>query len=341
VNIVTTKKYKVTNSKSKQINQRIVLLAFGGVLFLLGFSAVAQKSIERKGGAQVKISLQAYSFSKLLNDNAKGRGAGMSLSDLVDFSAANNFDAVDLTGYYFPGYPQTPPDEYIYNIKKQAYQLGIDICCTGVRNDFANPDPAKRAADVKHVKEWIDVAAKLGAPMLRIFSGAAFGGYENRWDSIASYMAASIKECVDYAKSKGVLIGIQNHGDFLKTADETIKLVKLVNSDWFGVIVDTGYFVTNDPYADMEKVLPYAINFLAKESPFGNNSPVKIDLKRVMKMIHDSGYRGYVSIETLSPKTPKGQPESKEQKAYDPFVAVPAFLKQVKTAVTEEFENAK
>lgn len=308
-----------------------------GVLLFINFPVAAQKPIERKGGSYIKISLQAYAFSKLLNDNSKGRSAGMSLSDLIDYSAQNNFDAVDLTGYYFPGYPQIPTDEYIYGLKKKAYELCVEICCTGVRNDFANPDPAKRAADVKHVKEWVDVAAKLGAPMLRIFSGTAFEGYEKKWDSIANYMVASIKECVAYAKSKGVLIGVQNHGDFLKTADETIKLMKLVDSDWFGVIVDTGYFLTADPYSDMEKVMPYAINFLAKESPFGNNSPIKIDLKRVMKIIHNSGYRGYVSIETLSPKTPKGQAESTVQKVYDPYVAVPVFLKGVKAAAKEEF----
>ena len=60
--------------------------------------------------------------------------------------------------------------------------------------------------------------------------------------------------------------------------------------------------------------MPYAINFLAKESPFGNNSPIKIDLKRVMKIIHNSGYRGYVSIETLSPKTLKANPKAKNKK---------------------------
>ena len=227
---------------SKLTIRRIGFLFFEGVVLLFTLTAAAQKPIERKGSAYVKISLQAYAFSKLLNDNAKGRGAGMSLGDLIDYSAQNNFDAVDLTGYYFPGYPQVPTDEYIYDLKKRAYKSGVEICCTGVRNDFANPDPAKRAADVKHVKEWIDVAAKLGAPMLRIFSGTAFEGYEKNWDSIANYMAASIKECVAYAKTKGVLIGVQNHGDFLKTADETIRLVKLVDSDWFGVIVDTGYF---------------------------------------------------------------------------------------------------
>src|SRR4051812_29845466 len=111
------------NRISKQTNQRIVLLVFAGVLSLLSLIAAAQKPVERKGGASIKISLQAYSFSKLLNDNAKGRGVGMSLSDLIDFSAANNFDAVDLTGYYFPGYPQIPTDEYIYGLKKKAYEL--------------------------------------------------------------------------------------------------------------------------------------------------------------------------------------------------------------------------
>src|SRR5215217_753984 len=275
----------------QQAMSKASLTVFLG-LVLINSNAFAQKPIERKGDSYIKISLQAYAFSKVLNDNAKGRGTGMSLSDLIDYCAQNNFDAVDLTGYYFPGYPQIPTDEYIYSLKKKAYESGVDICCTGVRNDFGNPDPLKRAADVKHVKEWVDVAAKLGAPMLRIFSGVIPEGYENKWDSIASYMAASIKECVDYGKQKGVLIGMQNHGDFLKTADETIKLVKLVNSDWFGVIVDTGYFITPDPYVDIEKVMPYAVNFQMKESVFGAASTVRIDVPRVMNIIKKTGYRG-------------------------------------------------
>src|SRR4051812_25618970 len=110
------------------------------VVLIAPVIAVAQQPIARKGGPYIKISLQAYAFSKLLNNSVMGRGAGMSLSDLIDFSAQNNFDAVDLTGYYFPGYPQVPTDSYIYGLKKKAYEMGLAICCTGVRNDFANPD---------------------------------------------------------------------------------------------------------------------------------------------------------------------------------------------------------
>ena len=210
-----------------------------------------------------------------------------------------------------------------------------------MRNDFANPDPVKRAADVKHVKEWVDVAVKLGAPVLRIFSGNIPEGYENRWDEVAKYMAASIKECVDYAEKKGVMIGVQNHGDFLKTADQTIKLVKMVNSKWFGVIVDSGYFITDNPYEDMAKVMPYAINFLLKESPAPGGSAVKIDLVKVKDLLKESGFRGYAVLETLSSKGPgKNAGASKDKvPAYNPYEVVPVFKNAVvRTIITEKID---
>ncbi len=307
-------------------------------------AAAKQKdlSVQREGGSYVKTSLNAYSFSKALNDKIKGRGNGMSLFQLMDFAAENNFDAVDLTGYFFPGYPAVPSDEFINDVKKYAFQQGLDISGTGVRNDFANPDPAKRAADVKHVKEWIDVAAKLGAPVVRIFSGVIPEGMENKWDSIAVYMAASIRECAEYGEKKGVLVGVQNHGDFLKTADQTIQLVKLVNSDWFGVIVDTGYFITPDPYVDIEKVMPYAMNFQVKESVFGAASTVRTGLVRLMQIIKRSGYRGYLPIETLSAaggNKNKKDKDPSQVRPYDPYKLVPEFLKEVKAARTAVFND--
>lgn len=328
-------------SKYQAIRKVMLLIFLTGALLLTQLSGFAQKTIQRKGGSYVKVSLQAYAFNKLLNDfNLRG-GKGMSLYDLMDFCAENNFDAVDLTGYYFPGYPEkVPSDEIIYDIKRRAFELGLDISGTGVRNDFANPDPAKRAADVKHVKDWIDVAVKMGAPVVRIFSGVIPEGYENRWDEIAQYMAASIRECVEYGKARGILIAVQNHGDFLKTADETIKLVKLVDSDWFGVIVDTGYFLTDDPYQDIAKVMPWAINFLLKESPVPKGSLIKTDLKKIMKILKDSGYRGYLPIETLSTKSPaKGAPTTGKKTGYDPYTVVPEFLKEVRLAIQEEYKN--
>lgn len=286
-------------------------------------AALAQQPILRVGGAKLKTSLNAYSFSKALNDHIKGRGRGMTLFNLLDFCAEHNFDAIDPTGYFFPGYPAVPEDAYINNFKRRAFQLGLDISGTGVRNDFATDDKARRAADVRHVKEWIEVAAKLGAPVLRVFAGPEPAGYA--WDEIAKWMAADLRECADYGQRYGVLVGVQNHGDLLKTADQTIKIVEMVDSDWFGVIVDTGYFMTDDPYVDIAKVVPYAVNFQVKESPFGKESTIRTDLKRLVRIVRDGGYRGYLPIETLS----------LANRPYDPKKLVPQFLAELRVALDQ------
>ena len=88
-------------------------------------------------------------------------------------------------------------------------------------------------------------------PVLRVFAGPQPDGYT--WDQVADWMADDLKDCVEHAKKYGVLIGIQNHGDTLKTADDVLKIVKMVDSEWFGVIVDTGYFLSPDPYEDIAR----------------------------------------------------------------------------------------
>ena len=314
--------------------KQFILIAVG-LVCLNSTNAFAQKAITRHGSSYIRTSLNAYSFNSLLNEGMKNNGKGMTMFQLLDFAAKNNFDAIDLTGYFFPGYPAVPSDDYINSVKRRAFQLGLDISGTGVKNDFANPDAAKRAADVKLVKAWIDVAAKLGAPVIRVFAGEIPQGYENRRAEIAQYMAASLKECAEYGKEKGVLVGVQNHGDFLQTAEQCIEIVKLVNSDWFGLIVDTGKFLTDDPYIDIEKVMPYAVNFQIKESPFGPRGTVKTDLKRLMKIVHSSGYRGYLPIETLEIK---GEPRPVPDIPYDPYKIVPQFLKDVKAAIKAEYK---
>ena len=289
--------------------------------------ALARSQIKRVGGSKLKTSLNAYSFNKPLSDNAKTPGSGISLFELLDFCAKNDFDAIDPTGYFFPGYPEVPEDAYVNDFKRRAFSLGLDISGTGVKNNFADPDPKKRAADVKLVKAWIEVAAKLGAPVIRVFAGPMPEGYENRWDEIAKWMVADLKECAEHGKAFGVLVGVQNHGDFLKTADGVIKIVKMVDSEWFGTIVDTGFFLTPDPYVDIAKVMPYAVNLQIKESPFGAASPIRVDVKKLMKIIRDSGYRGYCPIETL---LVKGQ-----EQLYNPYERVPRFLAEIQKAIRE------
>jgi hypothetical protein len=130
---------------------------------------------KRAGGPRLKTSLNAYSFNKMLSDHLKGTGKGMSLFELLDFCAEHDFDAIDPTGYYFPGYPKPPSDAYLNEFKRRAFVRGLDISGTGVRTHFASADKAKRESDVQLVKDWVEVAARMGAPVLRVFAGAPSG----------------------------------------------------------------------------------------------------------------------------------------------------------------------
>src|SRR5215472_3204356 len=127
--------------------------------------ALAQGRVVREAGVRVRIGLNAYSFDKPL------KAGQMTLEDAVRFCALHTLDAIDATGYYFPGYPQVPADEAIYKLKRTAFVNGVAISGTGVRNDFTVADPAQRRRDVQMVKDWIEVARKLGAPVIRVFSG--------------------------------------------------------------------------------------------------------------------------------------------------------------------------
>jgi sugar phosphate isomerase/epimerase len=287
-------------------------LALTGGMLLNATESTAQTSAVQRAGSKLRVSLNAYSFNEPLTKKT------MTLDDLLDFCAENNFDAVDLTGYYFPGYPAVPEDDYIFHLKQKAHRLGLDISGTGIKNDFTNPDKGKRKDDIKLIKKWIECAAKLGAPVIRIFSGLNIPEGHN-WDEVATWMVKDMKECADYGKQYGVIVAIQNHNDFIKTAEQAEKIIEQVNSDWFGLVLDIGSYRTGDPYKQIEQTAKYAVNWQLKELMFLDNREQKTDLQKVIGIIKASGYRGYVPIETLG--------------AGDPKIKVPVFLAEVRKAL--------
>jgi sugar phosphate isomerase/epimerase len=294
------------------------------------FGAAALLAEPRK--QQLKTSLNAYSFNKMLNDNIKGRGEGITLVKVMEFAARCKFEGFDATGYFFPGYPEVPSNDYIDGLKKRAADLGIGISGTGVRNNFTTADKAVRAEGVAHIKQFVEVAARLGAPVIRVFADTQMRA--QNWQTVSNgatreqvqdWIAAALRECADQGRKFRVKIGVQNHGDFLKSGEELMRLIQAVGSEWCGPIVDTGYFKTPDPYMDMALVAPHAVNWQVKQSALGEESEVPTDLVKLLKIIRKSGYSGYLPIETLSPKG----------KGYDPFTVVPAFLAQLKEAIVK------
>src|SRR5687767_14296138 len=133
-------------------------------------TALSAAEPRARAATRLKPSLNAFSFVEALNENAKDPSKGLDLFKVCDFCARHGFDGVDVTGYFFPGYPAAPTDAYIMKLKRHAFSLGLGLSGTGVRNDFTTADRAVRAEGVQRVKTWIEVAAKLGAPTVRAFA---------------------------------------------------------------------------------------------------------------------------------------------------------------------------
>jgi sugar phosphate isomerase/epimerase len=255
-------------------------------------AAWADGKVTRRTGVHLKLALNAYSFDKALKDGS------MTLAQTVDYCAEHGFEGLDATGYYFPGYPAVPTDEYIYGLKRTAFVNGVSLSGTGVRNDFAQADADARRRDVKMVKDWIEVASKLGAPVIRVFTGPRMP-QDKTFDQVLEWMIPHFQECAEYGKQHGVIVAVQPHWDFLKTAEDTIRVVNGVNSEWFGIILDIGSLRRTDPYREIEKVVPYAVSWQIKEEVYYDDKATPVDLAKVKAIIDRAGYRGFIPIEAL------------------------------------------
>ena len=249
----------------------------------------------------LKLSLAAYSFNKYLPRNwptwrAKPGKPTMTILDFIDYCASIDLDGCELTSYYFPA-KITP--EYIATIKQKTFSQGLDISGTAIGNDFCHAEGSKeRAEHLKMTREWIDYSAAIGAPVIRIFAGYQKKGTTE--EQALNLCVAGIDESVAYAAKKGVILALENHGGITATPEQLLRILsKTKSSPFLGVNFDSGNFRTADPYGDLEKIAPYAVNAQVKvdisPNKRGNKQPA--DLKRIVNILKQANYRGYLVLE--------------------------------------------
>lgn len=266
--------------------------------------------IQRNGKPKFKFSMAAYSYRKLL----QGKNAPLTLFDFVNDCAAAQLEGTELTSYYFPS--DTTP-EYLRQLKRHCFRLGLDISGTAVGNDFGHPPGPARDAQIASVKRWIEFAEILGAPVIRVFAGHVKKGQTA--EQAHALMVEGLEECCEYAGRHGIHLALENHGGPTATVDGLLALVKDVQSPWFGVNLDTGNFRTEDVYGDLAKAAPYALNVQVKVVVSGPDRKKRpADFKRLHAILRDAGYRGYIVLEY----------EENE----DPRSACPKYLDQLREA---------
>ena len=271
-------------------------LAAGATAFAFTNSTTAAAPPVRNGKSHMKLSLAAYSFNKFLPNRGTAEqlaAAKMRLEDFIQFCADQNLDGTELTSYYFP---KEFSQAYLIAIKEQTFRLGLDVSGTAIGNDFCKPAGEEWDKQLKLTRDWIDHSATMGAPVIRIFAGNVPKGETEA--SSFERCVAGINKSLEYAAEKGVFLALENHGGITGTAEQLLKIVKAVSpSPWFGVNLDGGNFRSENVYAELEQIAPYAINAQVKVSVTPNGKKEPADLGRVIEILRKANYRGYVVLE--------------------------------------------
>jgi sugar phosphate isomerase/epimerase len=301
----------------RQISRRAFLssTAVGATagIWSLPRAGLANDPIGRTRPSHLKLSLAAYSYKPLL----QGPRKSMDMFDFVNRAADMGLDAVEPTSYYFP---EKFTAEYLHRLRRHAFLLGLDISGTSVMNDFCTPPGAELDRDLAHVRSWIDYAAELNAPTVRILSGNWIQGTSQ--DELESRVVRSIESLLPHAADKGVTLALENHGGGVTTsADELLRIVRRVNSPYFGVNLDTGNYHTKDPYDDLARTAPYAVNVQVKtEIRREGKTTEPADLSKVIGILRDAKYSGYVVLEYTAKE--------------DPMTAVPRYIKELRSLIS-------
>lgn len=301
----------MTHTTRRGFLSRAALATSAGLL-LPSSSGWAIGPIGRTRPSHFKLSLAAYSYREFL----AGDRPRMDLFDFVNLAADMGLDAVEPTSYYFP---KDVDSAYLHRLKHHAFLLGLDISGTAVGNNFCLPSGPGRDEQLKLVRTWVDHAAELNAPVIRIFAGNVPKG-DDEAEAIERAIEG-MKESLAYAATKGVILALENHGGITATPDQLLKLVKAVDAPNFGVNLDTGNFHTEDPYGDLAKLAPYAVNVQVKTEMKRPGKPTEeADLPRLIGLLREARYSGYVVLEY----------EAKE----DPMKAVPRHIKVLRELIT-------
>jgi sugar phosphate isomerase/epimerase len=202
---------------------------------------------------------------------------------------------------------------YLQQLKRTAFQNGVDLICLSIHQDFVEPKPEMRALHVDHTLRCIEIAYELGIPCIRLNSG--------RWNTIESFddlMKARgeepvlpghtedegfkwcidcIEKCLPKAAECGVVLALENHWGLTRTPEGLLRILNAIPSAWLGGLMDTGNFL-EDPYPKLEKIAPKTV-FVQAKTYFGGGEWYTLDLdyNRIAKILAGVNYNGYISLE--------------------------------------------
>ena len=219
---------------------------------------------------------------------------------MVDLTADLGIGALELVNTFFP----SPQYGYLKQLRQHADDRGVRILlimCDG-EGSMAGPEKESRLLAAKNHHKWVDIAAVLGCHSIRCNTGAREGDGD-ALDRCAESFAA----LVEYADAAGINVLIENHWGLSSEPDWLMALMDRVGHPRFGTLPDFGNFPDSvDRYDAVRRMMPRAKAVSAKCYDFDDaGNETKIDFPKMMGIVGDAGYSGYVGIEYEGERLPE------------------------------------
>jgi L-ribulose-5-phosphate 3-epimerase len=277
-------------------------IAAAGALALAGNSSKAAESPQTSRRPN-PIALSTYSFWRFKD------GLKLPIETCIDETARMGFDGVDILLIQM----DRQDNSYLQMLKRRALINGLDLCCMSTHQGYVYPDKEKRQQNIDLTLKQIEIAYRLGVPIVRVNTG--------RWGTIKSFddlmahhgiepilpgyteedgfkwVIDSLEKCLPRAEECGVVLGLENHWGLARTPEGLLRIVNSINSPWLRVLLDTGNFLEN-PYDKLDQCASKAA-FMQAKTYYGGGLWYSLDLDypRIARIMRKHNYRGYVSLE--------------------------------------------
>ncbi len=303
-------------------SRREFLKCSGQLALGVGLLGVAACSTDRKTTAQTseasekplffKISLAQWSFHKMLFSGKL---------DNLDFAAKakNDFgiEAVEYVNQFFKD--KATDKAYLAEMKRRADDLGVYIHLIMVDGEgpMAALDEAKRRQAVENHYKWVDAAAMLGCRSIRVNARG-----EGRPEEVAAAAVDGLGRLATYAAQAGLDVLVENHGGYSSNGRWLAGVMAQVDMPNVGTLPDFGNFCLEysqaerwqdrrcvewyDRYQGVAELMPFAKAVSAKSNDFDEaGNETHIDYERMLRIVKDAGYTGYIGIEYEGSKLPE------------------------------------
>ncbi|MEX0793508.1 MAG: sugar phosphate isomerase/epimerase family protein [Pirellulaceae bacterium] len=252
------------------------------------------------------IVLSTYSLWRFQNDDLRD------IDKCLDLADEFGFDGVELLLYQIEQNDLLSHAK-LMSYKRRALRLGLPLVGISTHQGFVSPDAEKRQFNIDLTIAQLEIAYKLGMPIMRVNTGRwgtsgsfdelmANRGIEKPLEGYTDedaypWVIEALEKCLPTAEKCGVVLGLENHWGLGLTPEGLLRIVNAVNSPWLQIVADTGNFL-EDPYDRLAKIAPQTI-FVQAKTYYGGGQWYSLDLDypRIGKILREHDYRGYISLE--------------------------------------------